>query len=86
MYSLETVVQNPTGLHARPAAQLAGFCKQFPNEIQLSCGERSCNPKSVLNLLRGCFKAGDTVTIAVDGEDAPVVAQQIITFINQLEG
>ena len=85
MTSLETVVKNPTGLHARPAAQLAAFCKQFPNDIRLSSGEKTCNPKSIFNLLSNCFKVGDPVCVTVDGDDSDQVADRIVAFIDTLE-
>lgn len=85
MSSIETIVKNPTGLHARPAAQLSAFCKKFPNTVKISSGERDCNPKSIFSLLQGCFKVGDSVTIEADGDDAQSVAEQIAAFIDGLE-
>ena len=85
MVVLEAIVKNPTGLHARPAAQLSAFCKKYPNEIRLSCGDRSCNPKSIFSLLHGCFKVGDRLLISVDGDDGAEVAREIVDFITLLE-
>lgn len=86
MFELDTVIKNPTGLHARPAAQLSALCKSFPNEITLTSGERKANPKSIFSLLSGCFVKGDTVRIRVEGENAQEVATQIAAFIEALEG
>ena len=33
MYKKETTVCNPTGLHARPAAQFANAAKQFESKV-----------------------------------------------------
>jgi len=85
MFEQETVIQNPTGLHARPAAQLSAFCKSFPNEISVSSGERKANPKSIFSLLGGCFKKGETVRVHVEGEDAEQVGKAIVSFIESLE-
>ena len=35
MFSQQFVVKNPTGLHARPASQLAKLCKSLPDEVRL---------------------------------------------------
>ena len=37
MFTSEFVVKNPTGLHARPASQLAKLCKDIPDDIRLIC-------------------------------------------------
>lgn len=84
MTTLKVTLKNPAGLHARPAAQLSAFCKQYSNSITISCGERSCDPKSIFSLLHGCFKAGDRLLISVDG-DGEVVAHEIVEFIVGLE-
>lgn len=86
MFELDTVIKNPTGLHARPAAQLSALCKSFPNEITLTSGERKANPKSIFSLLSGCFVKGETVRIRVEGENAQEVAVKIAAFIEALEG
>jgi phosphocarrier protein HPr len=85
MSMMQTMVRNPSGLHARPAAQLSAFCKKYPNDIRLTCGDRTCNPKSMFSLLGGCFKAGDTVTVSVENDDTGSTAQQIVSFIAGLE-
>lgn len=86
MYEQETVINNPTGLHARPAAQFSALCKSFPNEITVACGERKVNPKSIFSLLSGCFKKGEIIRIAADGGDAERVVKELVAFINTLEG
>ena len=86
MFELDTVIKNPTGLHARPAAQLSALCKSFPNEITLTSGERKANPKSIFSLLSGCFKQGETIVVRVEGEDGERVAGEIAAFIDTLEG
>lgn len=86
MSSIEITIRNPSGLHARPAAQLSTFCKQFPNDVVLSGGGRTSNPKSIFSLLASGFKKGDLVTVTVAGEGAQEIAEKIVSFINSLEG
>ncbi len=86
MFEKETVIPNPTGLHARPAAQLSALCKSYPNAITVSSGERITNPKSIFSLLSGCFKQGEAIVVRVDGEDGERVAGEIVAFIDALEG
>lgn len=45
MFTSEFVVKNPTGLHARPASQLAKLCKDIPDDIRLICEKARLTPK-----------------------------------------
>jgi len=46
MKQIELVIQNPTGLHARPAKVLVNLVKQFKSEIRLLYGEKRPMPKA----------------------------------------
>ena len=51
MFTSEFVVKNPTGLHARPASQMAKLCKDIPDDIRLICEKGTINPKNVIGIL-----------------------------------
>lgn len=56
MFTSEFVVKNPTGLHARPASQLAKLCKDIPDDIRLICEKGTINPKNVIGILTAGLK------------------------------
>lgn len=78
-------VNNATGLHARPAAQLVALCKTFKSKITISGGEACCDGKNIFSLLRGCFKKGSVITVSVDGEDENEALTQVVRLIEELE-
>ncbi len=78
-------VKNPAGFHARPASQLVSLSKTFKSKIQIEAGDRSCDAKSMLSVLRCCIKIGETVTITADGEDETLALEQITSLIDSLE-
>jgi len=84
MITKQVVIKNPTGLHARPAAQLVELCKKFNNTISLQAGERKCDAKSIFSVLRCCIKLGETVDVSVEGANEQEVLDQIVDFINEL--
>lgn len=84
MFETELVVKNETGLHARPAAQLATLCGKYKSEIRIYNGETEINPKSVLSIMAGGVYAGTTIKLQVTGEDEEEAGRAISELINNL--
>ncbi len=68
--SFEAVIINPTGLHARPATQLAILAKKFQSNIRFRFGEQVTDPKSLVNLLQLGVGKGALVKVSAQGVDA----------------
>lgn len=84
MFSQQFVVKNPTGLHARPASQLAKLCKSLPDEVRLITGKGAVNPKNVLGILTAGLKNGSQFTVQVEGESEQDSGRQIMEFLEGL--
>lgn len=69
MKQLEVVIQNPTGLHARPAKTFVNIAKQFKSDIRVQHGEKKANAKSLISMLTLGAERGSQIHITVDGED-----------------
>jgi len=81
----QVTVKNPSGLHARPAAQVVNLCKKFRSRIEIAAGSRRCDAKSMLLLLRCCIKTGETVTITAEGEDEEEAVSRLAAFMDSLQ-
>jgi len=81
----EIKINNPTGLHARPASQLVMECKKFESEITLLRGEQSANAKSIMSIMAMAITGGDMIEISADGPDADAAVDAIATFLEALE-
>ena len=70
--SSETLVALPAGvdLHARPAAQFVRAAMGFQAAIRIAAGEREADAKSLLAVLALGAKAGTTLRLSADGDDA----------------
>ena len=69
----EFTIQNPRGLHARPAAQLVTTANRFESEItlkNLSQNSETVNAKSINQLLTLGVRDGDRILISAIGVDA----------------
>ena len=73
MVRKKVVVNNPTGLHLRPAGLFCRTAMQFKSKITVEKeGKKShvtANAKSVLSILGACIKSGDEIVIICDGDD-----------------
>jgi phosphocarrier protein FPr len=69
MKQLEIVIQNQTGLHARPAKVLVNLSKQFKSDVSIQYGPKRVNAKSMVSVLTLGATCGSQVTIQTNGED-----------------
>ena len=70
MSSLNAVVADPVGLHARPAADFVRAANTFASTITVTYGEKSANAKSILQVISLNVRQGATVTLTASGPDA----------------
>lgn len=84
MFSREFTIQNPTGLHARPAGTLAKLCKELPDEIRLITPKGTVNPKNILGILTAGLKKGTEITIEVEGDSELESGEKIMEFLTNL--
>ncbi len=61
-------VNNKSGLHLRPASELAKIAGKLRSEITIVTGEKRVNPKSVLILMSAGITKGTTIDIICEGE------------------
>lgn len=69
MKQLDLVIQNPTGLHARPAKVFVNTAKQFQSDIRVIHGSKKANAKSMISLLTLGVESGSQISILVEGAD-----------------
>lgn len=81
MKELNLVIQNETGLHARPAKELVNLAKRFQSQISMQYGNKKGNAKSMIGVLKlGVKKAGE-IKFVIEGEDEVEAAAEIETAV-----
>ena len=85
MFRKEIVINNKTGLHARPAAELVELCNRLASEIILitDAGEE-VNAKSIISVLSGEIYQGTKVTLQVEGSDEAIAGPQVAELLENL--
>ena len=73
------VIQDPLGIHARPAGLLVKAAKEFADtEIILTKGDKTVKGTQLMKLMGLGVKTGDSVTVTAEGasEDAAIAAME----------
>ncbi len=69
MIEKQFVINNETGLHARPAAKFTKVASSYKSEIRLIKGDKVGNGKSLLSILALGIFGGTEFTIKIVGPD-----------------
>jgi phosphocarrier protein HPr len=69
MYEVKFILQNETGLHARPASLLIREASKYHSDITIIRNGKQYNPKSMLSILSMGALKGDELILQVNGED-----------------
>lgn len=81
MVSQKVVIKNKSGLHARPAANLAKVAGKLDSTVTLLVGEKKIVVKSVLNIMAAAIKCGTEVEIQCEGENEQEDLKTIVDLI-----
>ena len=83
MVSRTLVVNNPEGLHMRPAGVVAKEMGKFSCDVTIVFGEKRINAKSLINIISACINTGAEVTFECDGEDEEEAMAKIVELESQ---
>ncbi len=84
MYSKTTVINSPTGLHARPASDFITCASKFKSKIVIKkeSDGAEANAKSIVMLLSLGLNQGETVTLTANGEDEVDAVETLVKMID----
>lgn len=84
--SITLTLMNKSGLHARPASIFVQTAKKFQSKIIVKKGDKEADAKSILSVLALGAEYGDTITIIVDGNDAPDALAALVNLVKNKFG
>lgn len=70
MKTIDIVISNKLGLHARAAAKLTQLASTFSSEIYITRDSQRVNAKSIMGVMMLAAGLGVTVRIDASGDDA----------------
>ena len=81
MVSQKVTINNPQGLHMRPAGVFAKGMAKFDSDVTINFNGKATNGKSLLNIIGACIKCGSEVEIQCDGADEEEALKTAIEMI-----
>lgn len=78
-------VTNPTGLHARPAAEFVKVAAKLDCEVYLEKEGKRVNAKSILGLLTLAIGQGSVLDIICEGEGEEEGVAKLAELVESLE-
>jgi phosphocarrier protein len=80
----DAVVQDPTGLHARPAVKLTKLARRFAAEIRVRAGgDEWVDAKSPSRVMRLKARHGETVAFTATGPDAAAAVSALVDLVER---
>lgn len=86
MVERSVVIENATGLHARPAAQFVQAAGKFASKIRIAKEGKEVDAKSILAVLSLGAHRGVTITIKADGADETAALESLVSLIESRFG
>lgn len=81
MKEFKYVIQDPLGLHARPAGQLVKAVTKFPCAVSVTAPTGKADAKRLMAVMRLAAKQGMELTITCEGPDEEKAATEIQAFL-----
>ncbi len=82
MKKFDYTIKDEIGIHARPAGLLAKAAKEYTSEIIVEKDGKTANALKLMQLMSLGVKQGDTVTVAVNGDDEDAAAKAMENFFS----
>lgn len=71
------IIQDPAGIHARPAGILVKQANTFKSTIRITKADKVGDLKRIFSVMALGAKQGDTITLHIEGEDEEQAASAI---------
>ncbi|MBP3452897.1 MAG: HPr family phosphocarrier protein [Clostridia bacterium] len=81
MKEIKHVINDPLGMHARPAGMLVKAVAPFASTITVTAPTGTADAKRLMALMRLAAKQGMELTITIEGADEEKAAAELQAFL-----
>lgn len=85
MQQIDVLVNNPTGLHVRPASELSRLVKKFSSDVKIEFKGQLLPAKSALSIMAACIEPGSLIKVIAEGEDEEECITAVGDYIKELK-
>ena len=79
-------VKNSLGLHTRPAASIIKILQPLKSSVSFTYKDATINARSIMSILMLAAKRNAQILVTVDGEDAELTMQRLVTGFEEAFG
>ncbi|MEM1208919.1 MAG: HPr family phosphocarrier protein [Planctomycetota bacterium] len=80
--SAQVVIQNPLGLHARPAMAFVDAANGFAAQVRVIKDDQKVDGKSIMQLMMLAAVQGTSLTVEAEGDDAEAAVTELSEMLN----
>jgi len=81
MKEFKHVINDPMGLHARPAGMFVKACAGYSSKITINAPTGKADAKRLMGIMRLAAKQGMELLITVEGDDEEKAAAELQAFL-----
>ena len=81
MKEFKHVINDPMGMHARPAGMLVKACAGYASAVTITAPTGKADAKRLMAVMRLAAKQGMELTVSVDGADEEKAAAELQAFL-----
>ena len=81
MVSKKIVIEDPLGMHMRPASRLAKMAAGYESKVTVKFNEKDFDCKSVMMLMTALIKHNSEIELVCDGPDEEKALAELSEFI-----
>lgn len=82
MKEIKHVINDPLGMHARPAGMLVKAVAPFASQITVAAPTGTADARRLMALMKLAAKQGMELTITIDGADEEQAAAELQAFLS----
>lgn len=83
MQEKTVTIMNPSGLHARPAAQFVRLANAFQSSLKVVYKGRMVNAKSMIEMMLAAAGRGEQIVIQAEGPDAELALNALENLLTK---
>ena len=83
MKEFKHVINDPMGLHARPAGMLVKACAGYASTITINAPTGKADAKRLMGIMRLAAKQGMELTVTCEGADEEAAAAGLQAFLKE---
>lgn len=83
MQTIEHIIKDPVGIHARPAAALVNAVSGSESAVTIDYNGKVVDAKGILGIMQLGAKSGETITFQIDGNDELKTKLELEQFLSE---